>query len=263
MKFDRLNNTRDLGGLTGADGRKVLMNKLIRSGRLSPGSEEDIKKIGNLVSAVVDFRSENERLEAPDPSIDGVSYYHIPIIGDLAAGVSRDQKSDKEAFMMLVNDPDGALKYMCRMYMGFASSKAALAGYRSFVNLLLENERKATLWHCTAGKDRAGFASVIVLEILGADRDTIMENYLMTNTLIKSDVDKIVNMFFNMIGSGDEKTEQSLRNMFEARSEYLEAAYAGVEELYGDFKTFLAEGLRLTESDIQKMRDKYLERSSS
>ena len=51
--------------------------------------------------------------------------------------------------------------------------------------------------------------------------------------------------------------------MFEARSEYLEAAYAGVEELYGDFKTFLAEGLRLTESDIQKMRDKYLERPSS
>lgn len=152
MKFDRLNNTRDLGGLKGADGRKVLTNKLIRSGRLSPGSEEDIKKIGNLVSAVVDFRSENERMEAPDPSIDGVSYYYIPIIGDLAAGVSRDQKSDKEAFMMLVNDPDGALKYMCRMYRGFASSKAALAGYRSFVNLLLENEGKATLWHCTQGR---------------------------------------------------------------------------------------------------------------
>ena len=73
----------------------------------------------------------------------------------------------------------------------------------------------------------------------------------------------MVNMFFNMIGGGDEKTEQALRNMIEARSEYLEAAYAGVEELYGDFKTFLAEGLRLTESDIQKMRDKYLERPSS
>ena len=73
----------------------------------------------------------------------------------------------------------------------------------------------------------------------------------------------MVNMFFNMIGGGDEKTEQALRNMFEARSEYLEAAYAGVEELYGECKTFLEERLRLTESDRQKRRDKYLERPSS
>ena len=261
MTFDRLNNTRDLGGLTAADGRKVLPDKLIRSGRLSTGSEEDIKKIGSLVSAVVDFRSENERRENPDPSIDGVDYHHIPIIEDLAAGVSRDRKSDEDAFMMLANDPEGALDYMCRTYEGFVSSKTALAGYRSFVDLLLENEDKAILWHCTAGKDRAGFASVIVLEILGADRDTIMENYLMTNTLIKSDIDKMVNMFFDMTGSSDEKTGQALRNMFEARSEYLESAYAKVKELYGDFNAFLTEGLGLKESEIQKMKDKYLERT--
>ena len=60
--------------------------------------------------------------------------------------------------------------------------------------------------------------------------------------------------------SGSVKTGQALRNMFEARSEYLEAAYARIEELYGDFNVFLTEGLGLKESEIQKMKDKYLER---
>ncbi len=262
MTFDKLNNTRDLGGITGADGRKILPNKLIRSGRLGLGSEEDIRKIGNIVSAVVDFRSENERAETPDPDMNGVDYYHIPIIDDLAAGVSRDQKSDEEAFMMLANNPDGALGYMCRTYEGFVTSKSALSGYRSFVDLLLNDPDDAILWHCTAGKDRAGFASVIVLEMLGADKDTIMNNYLMTNDLIGPDIDNMVKWFFGMTGKGDEKTEQALRNMFEARREYLEAAYAKVEELYGDFDTFLKEGLGLTESDTQKMRDTYLESKS-
>jgi protein-tyrosine phosphatase len=90
-----------------------------------------------------------------------------------------------------------------------------------------------------------------------------MNNYLMTNELIGPDIDNMVKWFFGMTGKGDEKTEQALRNMFEARREYLEAAYAKVEELYGDFDTFLKEGLGLTESDIQKMRDTYLESKSN
>jgi protein-tyrosine phosphatase len=259
MTFEKLNNTRDLGGLTAAGGRKIRPGKLIRSGRLGLGSEDDIKKISDTVAAVVDFRSENERAESPDPAMDGVEYYHIPIIDDLAAGVSRDQKSDEEAFMMLANDPDGALDYMCRTYEGFVTSESALRGYRSFVDLMLDDSDDAVLWHCTAGKDRAGFASVIVLEMLGADRDTVMSNYLMTNDLIEPDIDEMVKWFFDMTGKGDEKTELALRHMFEARREYLEAAYSKVDELYGSFDAFLKEGLGLKESDILKMREKYLE----
>ena len=257
MTFDRLINTRDLGGLAGAEGNLIVPGRLIRSGRLAIGSEDDIRKIGENVSVVVDFRSANERNEEPDPGINGVEIIHIPVIADLAAGVSRDSKSDAEAFMMLVNDPDGAFDYMCRNYESFVTSAAALAGYRKFIDILLEEREKAVLWHCTAGKDRAGFASAIVLEILGADRDPVMNNYLLTNELIKEDIQRMVGMFFEK--AGDRMSEQALRNMFEARTDYLNAAYDKAQDIYGDFRGYLIEGLRITDAEIQKMRRMYLE----
>ena len=259
MKFERLNNTRDLGGIAATDGKHITYGKLIRSGRLGTGSEEDIRTIGDLVSAVVDFRSDNEKSETPDPEIKGVESFHIPIIEDLAAGVSRDQKSDEEAFMMLANDPDGALKYMCRTYEGFVTSESARKGYRRFVDLLLEGREKAILWHCTAGKDRAGFAAAIVLEMLGVDRETIIQNYLKTNDLIEDDINRMVSMFFKMTGSSDKNTESALRYMFSAKREYLEAAFNCVEHKYGDFKGFLTEGLGISDEDITRMRNMYLE----
>lgn len=259
LGFEQLNNTRDLGGLAVTGGRTIRKGRLIRSGRLGPGTEEDINRIGKLASVVVDFRSENERNESPDPDIDGIKNIQIPIIDDLAAGVSRDKKSDREAFMMLANDPDGALKYMCRTYEGFVTSKSALSGYKTFIDLLLKERNKAVLWHCTAGKDRAGFATVLVLEMLGADRDTIYRNYLRTNELIENDIDNMVNMFFKMIGTGDQKTEQALRNMFEAREEYLDAAYNKAQTIYGNFRSFLTDGLGLENNDFETMKTLYLE----
>ena len=259
MEFERLNNTRDLGGIATTDGKHIVRGKLIRSGRLGIGSEEDIRKISETVSAVVDFRSDNEKSESPDPDIEGVESFHIPVIEDLAAGVSRDQKSDEEAFMMLVNDPDGAFRYMCRTYESFVISESALKGYRQFVDLLLEGREKAILWHCTAGKDRAGFAAAIVLEMLGVDRETIIQNYLKTNDLIEDDINRMVGMFFKMTGSGDKNTESALRYMFSARREYLDAAFDCIEHKYGDFRGFLTDGLGVSEEDIARMRKMYLE----
>ena len=85
IKFEQLNNTRDLGGIVVQDGYMIVPDRLIRSGRLGIGSESDIERIGELVSVVVDFRSDNERSETPDPDIPGVENIHIPIIDDLVS----------------------------------------------------------------------------------------------------------------------------------------------------------------------------------
>ena len=54
-------------------------------------------------------------------------------------------------------------------------------------------------------------------------------------------------------------SEQALRNMFEARTDYLNAAYDKAQDIYGDFRGYLIEGLRITDAEIQKMRRMYLE----
>ena len=69
----------------------------------------------------------------------------------------------------------------------------------------------------------------------------------------------MVGMFFKMTGNGDKNTESALRYMFSARREYLEAAYNCIEHKYGDFRGFLIEGLGISEEDIARMRNMYLE----
>lgn len=258
MKYEQLHNTRDLGGILTTGGGTIRPGMLIRSGQLTNASFKDLINLKNNVSLVVDFRTEKERFEVPDPELDGIDNIHIPVIDDLAAGVSRDSKSDEEAFRMLAADPEGSLKYMCRTYEGFITSGAAVEGYKRFINMLLEGRDKAILWHCTAGKDRTGFATVLVLEMLGADRDTITENYLKTNEFIEPNVQYMINMFFGAQPMRDPRVETALRNMFGARKEYLDAAYAKAAELYGDFDSYLRNGLKLSQSDIDRMRELYI-----
>ena len=132
IDFEKLINTRDLGGIE-VPGGKIAPGRLIRSGMLGVASKSDLQRLAGKVSTVIDFRSNVERYEIPDPVIEGAENIHVPIIDDLAAGVSRDSESDEEAMSMLTSDPDAAMGYMCRMYEGFAASETARKGYETFL----------------------------------------------------------------------------------------------------------------------------------
>ena len=253
IDFEKLINTRDLGGIE-VPGGKIAPGRLIRSGMLGVASKSDLQRLAGKVSTVIDFRSNVERYEIPDPVIEGAENIHVPIIDDLAAGVSRDSESDEEAMSMLTSDPDAAMGYMCRMYEGFAASETARKGYETFVRKLFENPDKAVLWHCTAGKDRAGFATAIVLEMLGADRETIFADYLETNEYIQEDIDSMIKYYFGSVEALDSNTETALRCLFGARKEFLEAVIDKAEELYGSFRGFIREGLHIGDEEAEAWR---------
>ena len=111
-----------------SDGLAVRRGRLIRSGQLGKASEADAEWLRNNVSLVMDFRTEKECAESPDPVLEGVDYIHVPIIDSLAAGVSRDAESDEQAFMMLINNPNGAMDYMRSTYESSIASKNANRG---------------------------------------------------------------------------------------------------------------------------------------
>ena len=79
IELQGLSNTRDLGGMRGADGRFIASSRLIRSGQLYNGTAEDIRYFSDHVSLVVDFRTEDERDEKPDPAIKNVANLSLPI----------------------------------------------------------------------------------------------------------------------------------------------------------------------------------------
>lgn len=259
IEFEKLRNTRDLGGMKTADGRKIKSGKLIRSGHLIAASEKDQEKLAGLIDTVVDFRSERECTERPEPHISGTNYYHIPVLEEPKPGVTRDEDSYEEVRKNMLGEAELARKYMVRVYGGFITSEYCRAQYEKFIRLLLEDHEKAVLWHCTAGKDRAGFGTVIVQELLGVDKADIMEDYMMTNVFLEPEIRGIIESIRTRTGFMNEESEKALRYMFAAWQDYLEGTYSLVAECYGDFGSYIRDGLHITDKEREILKEKFLE----
>jgi protein-tyrosine phosphatase len=148
------------------------------------------------------------------------------------------------------------------MYRAFVSDRSA-GKYAAFTVQLLSVQDKAVLWHCTAGKDRAGIASVIVEEILGIPRDAIISDYLKTNEYIEQDNRILSSYIKKQCGTDDPKADESLRYLFGAEREYIETYYQAVNEKYGSMDRFIRDGLRITPEGLERMKEKYLTASSA
>ncbi len=262
LDFDELHNVRDLGGMKAADGMVIEDNCFIRSGHLESLSERDKEKLRNIVGLVIDFRTDGERTEKPDIEIDGISYVHLPVVENLTAGITREAEADENIFATWALKPKEAKKYMCDMYKAFADDNAARR-FSEFIRIILKKSDKAVLWHCTAGKDRAGIASAIVEEILGVPREDIITDYLSTNKHLEKDIAFLTDFVKKQIGTESEMADEALRYLFGAHEDYIGSFYGAVEEKYGSFDDYLSEGLGLTGKDIINMRAAYLKKAAS
>ena len=257
IPFENLNNTRDLGGMPAAGGRAIRHGRLIRSGHLFFASEADCARLAELADVIVDFRTPGERQEKPDPVLFGTEAHRIPIFGKPSVGTTHEVEADTRA-RLEVPDAETAIASMCATYRAFVESPVPLAGYRRFLDILLEPHGLAVLWHCTAGKDRAGFAAVVVEWLLGVDQALIREDYLATNGFLAGEVESLVEMLRVQMGGENEAADAALRCLFTAREEYLDAAFDHARELYGSFDGFLAQGLRVTPEERVRLRELYL-----
>lgn len=265
IKFEKLANARDLGGMKTADGRQIRKGKLIRCGQLVDLSPSDKAKLEGLIDTIVDFRNVEEASDQPDYVPSGAQYISNPILESFTAGVSREEKSDEELVANLVFKPAEASEYMRSMYRKFLSDYC-ISSYSRFIRILLDNHERAVLWHCSAGKDRAGVGAVIIEEILGVPRETIIADYLKTMGYLAG----YIETFRKYIVSELEKTrplsdgekavvQEAVGNLFGLDRSYIEAYYKAVDEKYGDYGTFIRKGLGLGEEEIEHLRAYYLE----
>ena len=289
LPFETLHNIRDLGGMPAADGRRIRSGKLIRSGHLADISDTDRAHLAGLVDMIVDFRTTEEESRQPDREIPGAAYYHIPVIDSLTAGITREKEADQDAITLLLFKPKEALEYMKMTYTGFVLSDFARSRYTRFLNLVLAHSRaeagaqsgegsgaqnmandgtrngafsaagtKAILWHCTAGKDRAGIGTVLLQEILGVPRKEIFADYLYTNECLVEDIGRLTRFFKQKAGRDDPVIDESLHYLFGAHEAYLATFYALVEQKFGSMDAFLREALSVTDDMRQTLQDAFL-----
>lgn len=257
LNFNKLHNTRDLGGMRAVDGRMIRHGLLLRSGQLSDIDQSDTERLQSLVRTVIDFRTDGERAENPDTSIPGVQNIHVPIVDSLTAGISREKEADRDLFQSLLLKPQEARSYMCGMYRAFTDA-FSVRQYARFIRMLTDAEG-GVLWHCTAGKDRAGIASAIVEEILGIPREEIIADYMATGEYLSADIQFLTEFVKRQAGTTSGLADEALEYLFGVKREYINSFYDSVAEKYGSFKGFLHDALLVSDEMVTCMRDKYLE----
>jgi protein-tyrosine phosphatase len=158
-----------------------------------------------------DLRTDKERAQAPDRLPEGV----------------RDNARE------VLSEED--FKQHPRFYPSFVSSERA-RGAVAQVLKDIENESGAMLYHCSAGQDRTGWVTAVLLTLLGVPRETVDADYLLSNA-------------FHEAAGSSERVDMP----------ELDSAFAEMDRMYGSFDNFVHDGLGLTEDDIAGLNARLLE----
>ena len=249
LPFTGAHNFRDLGGYKTSDGKTVKWGKVYRSDNLHSLTDEDLKYMERLnLKSVVDFRSDEERNEEPDRLTPDMTPILLPIKFE-PEGVTETLMRD-----LTFGDLDSS--NLLRDF-NVILVKEFTEEYRDFFRHIVDNGGEPFLLHCTAGKDRAGFGSAMILTVLGVPREKIIEDYLLTNTYVSDHVEsKLLETELKTFFRAD---SDNLRKINLVEERYIQAAFDTIDSHWGGMDQYISEGLNLTEEDINKIKDYYLE----
>lgn len=242
IRLRNVHNARDLGGLA-VQGGVIRSGMLLRSAHLNGVRQGDIRRLvlKHRLKTVIDLRNTAEKLELPNANIGGVHFEEMPIFDGSVPGMSHEAKQDIEHI------PD-----MCEIYRHVAENQECLGNLAAVVRRIVtaREDEFAVLYHCTEGKDRTGMVTALLLTVLGADRQTIYDDYLFTNTVNRK---KAVGYFLLVrIFKHNKTAAQRVYNVFLARREYLDELFKVVDAM-GE-EAFIREVLQLTEAEIAAFR---------
>lgn len=261
-------NARELGGYSAPGGHHVKHGVLLRTAALSGATSDDIHRLLDVyhLSAVLDFRMTYETDSAPDPEIPGVKNIHLRIINEEASqeiqrkyiaehGLKPDMSNKLEVLKLavmsgIIND---------NMYIRFLSDAQGKEGYRRmFQELLALPEGKSLLFHCTQGKDRTGLAAMLILSVLGVDEDTIMADFMLTNTFNAELIERERQMLIQQ-GYEGEELDRYMKVMDEVDPQYMINVLEWIKENYSSVTGYITKELGITQEQLDILRGKFLD----
>jgi protein-tyrosine phosphatase len=246
VRLASADNFRDVSGpdaaYTTADGRPLRRGVAYRSNELQL-SHADVEMLGGLgVRAIYDLRTDHEVEAHPDVEVPGAVWRHLEVKGIPMTAV-RD-----------LADRATAHDVMLRVYRSFVEVEGARAAFATLFRELAEADGPV-LFHCTAGKDRTGWAAALLLHLAGIDDATILEDYLLTNSFSSGTRKKYLGMVREHLGA--EKVDVYERVMV-ADEAFLQAGYDAVTAAYGDRLGYLRDGLGLMDATLDRLRARML-----
>ncbi|MBT28957.1 MAG: hypothetical protein CMO01_04775 [Thalassobius sp.] len=239
-------NFRDIGGYITNEKKSVKWGKVFRAdnlGNLNFNSWAILKELG--IKTVIDFRGREERLKSIDRLPSNIRYVPIPI----QQGEQEDMI--KGALLRGEGNKLDAYQIMKDIYVFLVES--AVEQYQMFFDILKDEKNYPLVFHCTAGKDRTGYAAALILHLLGVNKQTILHDYMLSNLYRHKENHILIEKgkFF--------LKKDILADFLKVQSDYLEQALSHIKSNYTSIDNYLKDRLKVTEKDKKSIADFLLE----
>jgi len=236
-------NFRDLGGYPTTDGRRVRWGQVYRSGRLSELTANDVNYLHALgIQMVCDLRADEEISIDPDLTVSGIQYQHIPL---------NDTASQWERLFALLFNP-AALKGLMRKAYTRTMIDDNAPVFGSVLTRISDPDNRPTIVHCTAGKDRAGLTSALLLLHLGVPDEVVIADYTLSNrdyATFRAYTEKMFAQLSNLRISVDD-----LYPLLTADAETMRMTIDHIRTKYGTVTDYLRDHARVPQDALDRLR---------
>lgn len=252
-------NARALAGLQTGDGRRITEGLLFRADSLSALTSDGVGALAEYgIGTVIDLRTEGERSRAADvlPADGSVTLIPLPVLGGAMDEMARRLMPAAGANTQVTSEQLSAIldkvPTLEQLYLGILTSSARqFAELGRAVLVAAATDRPGVLFHCTAGKDRTGLAAAILLLLAGADHETIVADYTLTEkNLAGAFAESLTGL---ITGFGLPLTPKLDQLATKSPASVIEAAMRWIAENHDDAAGYLRSG-GMTERETDELR---------
>lgn len=252
IDLEGANNFRDMGGYPTAFGSMTRRGLLYRSDHLGNLTEADQQLIAQLgIKTVVDLRRQEERDEILDNIVDpAINQVWLPVAAE-GSDVQKMRRGLEEGRI----DDAGAYQHLVEANQQFVQVFSHV--YSDFLHLLLDPANYPLVFHCTAGKDRAGYAAALSLLTVGVSQDVVFHDYLATNHCTANYVNGILDGLSDLPEM--KASPEAIRTLMQVQPAFLQTAVDTYHQDYGSLDNYLLKALGINEAKRSTLRDILLE----
>lgn len=250
IEIKKVNNFRTVGNIKNSEGRTLKEGIFYRSGHLHQLKRKSFKKLENLgIKEVIDLRNSKEISDKPDQLPTDIIYKKYSAFKDEGDQLT---KAKKLVLKGKVNGAD-ADKRMIDFYREYVTENPEVI--KKIITEILESDHPV-LYHCTAGKDRTGITTALILTILKFDKATIYNDYLLSNNYRKKLVLKRLKLADNLHFLYPKMDIKVLEKLSWVEPAYLDAAFDEINKKYGSTDAYIQQVLGIS----QNKREEYVKK---